>query len=891
MAFKNAKWPLISYASVMIILFAVFVAMNIYPFGNLTLIKNDLFSSFAPLANEFREAILSGKSLLYSWQGGLGVNLLPNVFNALLSPFSLIILLFPAKYITELYLLYFLVKIPCAAASFSYFLGKRYGDCGVWSCIFSVGYALCSYVTAYYQNIMWLDSVIILPILAASIWKIIDGGKPAFFSVILSIGIITSFYTGIYLCLFSAAYFIIEAFLHLPRDRKIILKKAADFAISSLLGGGIAAFVLIPVVFAVSYTHYAQEPLPKSIEIYNGLFSLLLQHFFGVYPSVAAFAENGPNIYSGVFSFLLLPLYFANSKISKREKIIAGSSMLLLIAGFNVNILSYMLHGMHFSAWFPHRFSFIYSFLVLILACKSVLNLSGIKAGSAAIIFIASIILPFALYNLFPQKIIIKPGIFTEFNLWTNTALIAFYFFMLSLLRRKPGKKFCIQRKHACAAILAATLAEAGVGAYFNFSVKNDGVRDSYIQEYYDSMKEILQPISLEKEFYRAEFKHYRSQGDPKLYGYAGVNTFNPFIYSSAQEFLRVMGFNSSYNTISMGHPTALMNSVMSIKYLFNKNKEMSDSFTLFELSGASGKIYAYENPYALPLGFMADSTIDDLDAFRYMDMPTESFSAFQAQNDFAKKASGISSDIFSPLPEGKPEVQFLQITSSTESGVHSYELDEGLPLDAVPTATYEFFSRESKWTYIHLLSGGATRAHVWVGDRYVLDQALKGDAMTLDAGFVESESKIKVVVDLNRKRTEDGEEFIKNGVFRLLAAQMDFDAYESVVFHFESQPLIVTQYSETSINAEIEVENKGTLFTSIPYDKGWEVDVDGKKVDEDEFLMNKVFISFPLAQGKHVITMRYRQRGLSLGAAISCFSALLLLFRCAARRKSTASH
>ena len=68
-------------------------------------------------------------------------------------------------------------------------------------------------------------------------------------------------------------------------------------------------------------------------------------------------------------------------------------------------------------------------------------------------------------------------------------------------------------------------------------------------------------------------------------------------------------------------------------------------------------------------------------------------------------------------------------------------------------------------------------------------------------------------------------------------------------------------------------------MYTSIPYEKGWSVYVDGAPAKTQAFADTMLMI--PLTKGEHTIEMRYRPAGLTEGLIISavalfCFALLV---------------
>ncbi len=77
-------------------------------------------------------------------------------------------------------------------------------------------------------------------------------------------------------------------------------------------------------------------------------------------------------------------------------------------------------------------------------------------------------------------------------------------------------------------------------------------------------------------------------------------------------------------------------------------------------------------------------------------------------------------------------------------------------------------------------------------------------------------------------------------------------------------------------MNGEIEAGQPGVLFTSIPYDKGWTLKVDGIKQEPGKIF--DTFLSVDIPAGRHIIEMSYEPEGLRAGAAVTAFSILCLL-------------
>ena len=89
--------------------------------------------------------------------------------------------------------------------------------------------------------------------------------------------------------------------------------------------------------------------------------------------------------------------------------------------------------------------------------------------------------------------------------------------------------------------------------------------------------------------------------------------------------------------------------------------------------------------------------------------------------------------------------------------------------------------------------------------------------------------------------------------------------------------PLVFRSEERGNITAEITVTGEGKyLATSVPYDPGWKVYVNGEKIEPET--VNTSFIGFALPKGHHEIRFVYVPRGLYIGSAVSAVCIVLFL-------------
>ena len=93
---------------------------------------------------------------------------------------------------------------------------------------------------------MWLDGIIYLPLVVLGIKKIIDDDKFNFYIIFLFLSILSNYFIGYMICIFSCIFFLVYIIFKENITRRDLLKKIILFTFSSLIAGGMAGFMILP---------------------------------------------------------------------------------------------------------------------------------------------------------------------------------------------------------------------------------------------------------------------------------------------------------------------------------------------------------------------------------------------------------------------------------------------------------------------------------------------------------------------------------------------------------------------------------------------------------------------------------------------------------------------
>lgn len=606
-----------------IIFCALYYVRNIFPFGTNCYLRSDMYHQYAPFFSEFWHKIRNGESLTYSWNIGMGTNFTSLYAYYLASPANWVIALFPQKYMIEIMNAMIIMKLSAASVSFTYYIAKHFHNKSCAIALFGTFYALSGFIAAYSWNIMWLDCVVLLPLIMLGLERLVNENKCFLYCISLGLCIFTNYYISIMVCMSVVLYFIVLMIAYnKTRHPRIYFKKFVHWCVYSLLAGGLAACLLLPEMYTFSLSASSEISFPKTLNVYFSMLEMLTRQLIDI--PVHLGLDHYPNIYCGVFVFLLIPLYAMNKKISARERIGKFCILLVFLLAFNINIFNFIWHGFHYPNSLPCRQSFIYIFFVLTMAYEAFYHLKNTTNKqlstsvwiALAFLFIAEQI--FTTNDTYDSKIIYISG-----------AFILIYALLMQLHRRTHFK---------VPVILFAAFAVSIVECTMNMEATGLGTtnRTAYLLDY-NAVKAVTDTIAKEDSgFYRMDkVTGARSKNDGAWHNYPSISTFSSTSNAGMSELLGLLGFEHSTNAYGYEGATMVTNSLFSVKYVIS-NQHLAESRLQNYATGEDGE-FIYKNTYTLPVGYMLPET------FETDWVPNSMYNGIENQNSFIKAATNIA--------------------------------------------------------------------------------------------------------------------------------------------------------------------------------------------------------------------------------------------------------
>ena len=244
---KQRALPYLCTAAGMVVILGVVYALcGYWPLGPNSVMTGDLNSQYIPFYAHFYEALHSGTgSLTYAGDMGLGGGSFALFAYYFASPFAWLYLLFAPEIYGWLCCVVWALKVLLAALTFVWYLRRHWGACPLFVPL-GWCYALMGYTVAYAQNVLWLDSVILLPLVAAGLDGLLAGKRGLGFALALAGAIFANFYMGYMLCIFSVLYILVQLAARPLEEGRKVLPLLGRFAVCGSTGAALAGVVLGP---------------------------------------------------------------------------------------------------------------------------------------------------------------------------------------------------------------------------------------------------------------------------------------------------------------------------------------------------------------------------------------------------------------------------------------------------------------------------------------------------------------------------------------------------------------------------------------------------------------------------------------------------------------------
>lgn len=840
MEIKKKYLLLLSFCIPLAVMIACMAIFQVEPFGNNSFLIIDGLHQYMPFFSILYDKLQEGGSLFYSFRAGLGINFLSLFSYYLSSPLNFFILLFDKTQLNMAVSLLIVLKIALSGLTAGIYFSSKTKKPGVTVLVCSAAYALNSYMVGYCWNVMWLDAVMIFPIVILGIERLIDKKDGRLYGAALFYALYCNYYIAFMICIFAVIWYLFYSF----RSVRQFFFRGIAFAFYSLLSAGMAAILLIPAYLGIRQTASGTDMGLPEHAWQTGFADLLTRQFDMAHPVSHDNFDGNANLYIGMFAVFAVVLYLFNREIRLLDKLKKGLLLVLFYLSFSEDILNFIWHGFHNQYGIPNRFSFLFGFVLLCMLFEVMEHRDCIKNWQVVLSCLVGVGLLFVSRKWAESPL--DDGIYGAAGMLM--LLYGLILFVMSFDKR--------HRKWHVTAFSAVAVAELCVTAVLGF----DYIGQISVPKFFSGTEDMEEAVDAldDGTFYRSELADAKMVNENAWYRLNAVGLFGSTAADGMVKIMDSLGFYTGANEYLYQGGTPVTNLLLNVRYIYYHPEDQMN--TDFAYEDTFGDFDVYENTTrGMSIGYMISN---DIDNWFY-----ESAYPFRVQNELCAYGWGIY-DIFEGLEIPDPAVNGCTASRSND-GEYYFEYEESSEDNMVFSIPVE---KDMDDLYIFYDGTQVENAEISINGSVVKQGDL--DSYMLPVGQVEEGSVVTVKFELKGETP--------TGYVRLSAADFNATLYESLVKIMTSRAFQIDEMTDRYISGTVSAGENQKLFLSVPYDDGWEVLVDGKPADTEK--IGSAFLAVSLTPGEHHISLTFTPSGFSAGWKISllCFGIYILICICA---------
>lgn len=936
----------------MMTMLIVWFFMGSYPFGNKSLMAVDFGQQYISFFGLLKNAVFSGdlSSLSYSFTKSLGGDMIGVLGYYLMSPFNIFYIILPFQHYGLAVFLTIWLRYGAIGFSFAYLLVKRYkgAESKIWMVpLFATAYALSGMLVSYQMNVIFYDAMIMLPLVIIYLEKLLDGEAPYPYAFVLGLTVLLQFYMGYMISIFVVLYacYYVSPRLSIEGDWKQKLKTFIHplfkAFIYSVLGVATASILLVPVFFNLLESKgQVGDGMRFSFAFQINPLDILSKLAIGGYDTTSGWSAgpNLPNIYIGALGLVGFVLYFTSKEIAKEKRWSAGLVTLIFFISFINEFVSKIWHMGQNPAGFFFRFSWLFSFFMLVLAYQAIIKQIEISQRGKLISVVLLTLSAIYLYTKdFTYLLKKQPEALTQYLLknflvfWILVIIVmsaCSYFYWNRSLKENKEKKIVLGATFSiilCLAILlqtgyllsqvvltliiylavifvlrskltrlgilalsALTIFELGYNAYLSQVTFGYADVDKFVDATV-SVKRVTDNIqaNADQSFYRIATTFAYSKTVPSLVSYPGLSTFSSSLERTTMDQFAYMGDQGINAATEYENGTLLTDALYGVRYYMDV-KDLDPT----EEEAHPERMYftRFASRYDMNRYFTEKVYEDE----RYIVYKNpNSFPLAFATNDLTRNIN------FGTNNAVKNQDIILNSMEGAQKNQENY-LEYFKPLAFGEVETENLVAEEvniETGTAIYKREDSSQEAIV----RYRITPQTDLTYYFFVPASLNSDKEYSVLLNgkwltHSKRNTQrqlwqiadnaSGQEIVLEFRFKTDKVDMsnvgvyraEISQIQKVLENRKAQGMQVEKFSNTHIVGSIDItDDSKFMMTSIPFSEGWKVKVDGKDVPTSKAWNS--FLSFPITPGKHKIEFVFTQKGRLIGSVITVVSLTTLYF------------
>ncbi len=733
-------------------------------------------------------------------------------------------------------------------------------------------------------------------------------------------------------------------------ERNHFLKSFIRIGFFSAIAVAIAAVIILGAYYSLQFGKNEFTDPSWEINMKFELFDLLFKFLPTSYDTVRI--DGLPWLYCGLLVVILAPLFFCSKKFTLREKIGSGALIVILLLSMMITVTDLVWHGFQKPQWLNARFSFVFCFFIIYIAFRVFDQAENIKPVHLALVSSFIFFYVVILQNFsdeFKQKLVdLSYGPNEEdfmvhpfATILLTVICLVVYISVVAVMGKAKNKDL------VSAVLLVIVCGELFFSSYVSVQDFDKDVGFTSYQSYNDyqiMFRPITETITedYDTSFYRFEKTYHRKLNDNMALDIRGLSNSTSTLNKDTINFLQYLGYYSKSHKSQYAGGTIATDALLGLKYIISdrdytavygesvldaddyanylgitRDELYEKTLSTNHKNPKTGEYYSsldfkvYKNKYALSIAFASSDAIYDVnvkkhnvytgtDANDYNEVynPDGYTNPFERVNAIYTAILGEEEtvEIFKKaMQNGAPTLENAKFENSP-TGHDKYSKEDANKDGKV---TYSYTVPEGVMLYLFFPAHYNRQIKLSSATMPIFDtprkdgMLIKGsnnydycDDRIVELGITPSiEYSLTVTMDnkYNEFYTKPDDAFVY---------YVDTELLGEVIERIRANQLILDEkYEEDDLRGTLKTKNDNqTILTSIAYDEGWNVYVDGKRVDVKEAC--GALLSFNIEEaGNHEIRLVYRSSAFKLGMAITLIGlaafVLIIVFEDKLRRLS----
>lgn len=819
----------------------IYVFKGIWPFGANRIDYFDNMQQVAPLYAHLWDWMHGKASLWFDWYTGFGTNVSMSISAfSMLSPFNLLLYLFPRTLILESISILTLVKMIFMAVAMYAYINKKYNSLSYnMKVAFSLMYTFCGYTVLYGSCFTpWMDIVALFPLLMLAYENMMQTGKKLFYIIMVAIIFIINYYLGamslVYIFLISGAYVLLMS------KKEKIKEHAWNLGIGTVAGLGLSCFVLVPVMMQLSGSQRGGSGQGIVSQYIGWIKSAIISD-----GQMAAF-QRWMMLYGMAFAAAVIIM---GLKKFKEEK----NTIRYMISLLLISLLPIVVEGInlmwHFGSYngYTLRNGYIVAFTLITVAAYFAQRMfEEVTADKKQlvkqlVIFVVAAAVYAVIYNIIPSNDIILAA----FILFIAIFIAAFIFYNKKL--KKDGIGFDFNT------IIAIVAIEVFIGAYSLIGPPKFYEYEPYqYGDYVQAANEVKDSLDIEESVTDRIVNSDISLNAnyPLILRRSAMSSFTAALQSDTQSYSKKFGYSKYFLWLLDSGGTVFTNSLFHVTQAVNVNELDSQMYTALR---SDGDYTLYDANYKLPFAMSVNKNITRQDfSGNWEDL----------HNIFYKALTNDTQDIVNGMSYTKKESSVIREYNVRADGKQ-----------AVYINIVDVNNRNTDANASWLISS----MHIYVNGEAVLVPTL-GDVKNT-AYFTDYNNNLVYLGTFENEnftiRVEyDDPWYLK--VSEVSFAGLDMDKMQSLVDK-HADDYCETSYTSDSLTVKLNGSGVNNMaLIPVVYSDNWNVKVNGKKVKAKSVC--GLFTGVDIHAGENVIEMTFEPKGKKAGMLISLATLIMMI-------------